>query len=690
MSWQILLRYDGIKAFDFRDQVDTSMGSPGSSTFESITLDSTSARYKNSIGHSEGLYNAWFNMTDISRVAFVNGSSSSTNPILHSQYLIYDLVETTGIKSTNTVLQDLNTFQKNNSNLHDNDNFATQPSVVNHTASFSGLLVDSSGEDFHINTNTGILPDKFTFMGINRGANNDIQALCAYAGTLQPSDYYSDFTQAVPGQTKGTGWSSNSPSETFWSYWGSDFDFNSETERIGLLRTTTPGVAEVPDVTEVTMSDSDMYNGPVYLMAYGQMPTIDISSASASLTTLQIDQSMANITYTASEDVIEWSVSPQLPSGLSISSSGTITGTPTIVQPKRDYRISGLGTSGLLGYYTQQFRVIDTTISSAIDNSITVDTIDTLLELDISTTTIQAINTKTVMNNVSVSVSDIIDKTAPNLNNKRRSVFKAVFQASQNAAVNKFKVSKDEVGLNITKPTVIVAKPNTAVNLKDIETTEAVYVPIYEPGETATFTDVGGVDQTVIITVVDNTDNNTSYTATLDGLPTNVTYYDNESYVIAGAQFIFGSVTTEGDIDGNICFMEGEKVLLRSQWINIEDIKPGDTLNSGYTVKHVIRTLCCDDMVLIKRGAVEENLPFKDTYITKHHKLFYHNRLLTAESIINGTDIIIHSLKQPVRVYNILLESYDFMCVNGIHVETLHPNNVNAQMRDTEYKIKLY
>lgn len=80
-------------------------------------------------------------------------------------------------------------------------------------------------------------------MGINRDSDNDIQALCAYSGTLLTG--------------KGDAWRNQSPTNTFWSYWGNDFHSSSITQRIGASLQTAPGV-----------STGASWTGSVYLMAY--------------------------------------------------------------------------------------------------------------------------------------------------------------------------------------------------------------------------------------------------------------------------------------------------------------------------------------------------------------------------------------------------------------------------------------
>ena len=230
------MRYTGKKlsstqwtSTTFQD-LRVSMGSPGTAAFMSMTSTSTSASSRTTIGNNQGLYSAFFTQTNITKIALVDGSSSSTNPTTHTNYLIYDLVESSGSESINDILKRLDIYQRDAPFFHNNDTVWGTPSVRNHTAGingYSGLLSASGGTAFL--SNNGTVPGRFCVMGINRDSDNDIQALCAFSGNLNTG--------------KGDSWRNQNPSQTFWSFWGHDFYRDSKTiERIGASLQTAPGI----------------------------------------------------------------------------------------------------------------------------------------------------------------------------------------------------------------------------------------------------------------------------------------------------------------------------------------------------------------------------------------------------------------------------------------------------------------
>lgn len=245
-TWEVLMMFSGKKT----GGVESSMGSPGTSTFMTMNENSTGASSRTNIGDGVGLYSAFFNKTNITKIAFIDGSGG-LDPTSNTNYLIYDLVESTNNETINDILKRLDIYQKDTPPFHGNDSVWGTPSVINHTAGvngYSGLLSSSGGVGFKTTTSgmpSGIsqIPDKFVVMGINRDSDNDIQALSAFWGNLNIS--------------KGDSWRGSDPYQTFWSYWGHDFHSNSQTQRIGSSYQTTPGVAV-----------GAAWTGDVYLVAF--------------------------------------------------------------------------------------------------------------------------------------------------------------------------------------------------------------------------------------------------------------------------------------------------------------------------------------------------------------------------------------------------------------------------------------
>jgi len=258
-GWEVSMLVSGKKAAPVSAR-QTALGSPGTAAFVNISAANTGANSRSNFGNGEGLYSAFFNQSNITKVAFVDGSSTSLDPTQHTNYLIYDLVESTGSESIHQILKRLDEYQRTASLFHGNDTVWGANSVLNHTAGYSGTLSASGGTGFRTTT-AGMasalpqIPDRFALMGINREADNDIQAIAAYWGNLGVTSGKSDV------------WRGDNPYQTFWSYWGHDFHANSQTQRIGSSLQTNPGVAT-----------GAAWTGDVYFMTYTLVQNVSFDS----------------------------------------------------------------------------------------------------------------------------------------------------------------------------------------------------------------------------------------------------------------------------------------------------------------------------------------------------------------------------------------------------------------------------
>lgn len=257
-GWQILMMYTGKKTTAANwisagfTSTRLSMGSPGVSAFATASIGATSSNAisRTKIGDGQGVYQAFFTQKNITKVAFIDGSGT-TEPTTNTNYLVYNLVESTGNESIYDILKRLDEYQRTSTSFSANDTVWGTASVRFHTAGltgYSGLIAATGGTGFRDNSLSGTgnapkYPDKFVVLGINRDSDNDIQALCAFSGNLNLG--------------KADSWRNENPLETFWSYWGNDFHTNSQTQRPSGSLQTAPGVAT-----------GAFWTQSVYLLAY--------------------------------------------------------------------------------------------------------------------------------------------------------------------------------------------------------------------------------------------------------------------------------------------------------------------------------------------------------------------------------------------------------------------------------------
>jgi VCBS repeat-containing protein len=131
----------------------------------------------------------------------------------------------------------------------------------------------------------------------------------------------------------------------------------------------------------------------------------------------------------------------------------------------------------------------------------------------------------------------------------------------------------------------------------------------------------------------------------------------------------------------NICFKAGTKIVTDQGIVNIERITEQNSIR-GKKVLLVSQTTNIDDyMVKIEKGALYENVPNADTWLTGEHKVFFNKEMIKSKSLVNGQTIVRENKISEV-VYNILLEGENSgkMIANGMISETLSPKSVMVQL----------
>ena len=125
---------------------------------------------------------------------------------------------------------------------------------------------------------------------------------------------------------------------------------------------------------------------------------------------------------------------------------------------------------------------------------------------------------------------------------------------------------------------------------------------------------------------------------------------------------------------GSICFLGSERVLTDQGQIRFDKLTTRHTIN-GYKITRVTSTYNADDyLVYIREGALGNNVPNKNTYISKNHGIIINNYLVRVKTIINGNTVI-RAYRDPELIYNVLTEVQTIMYVNNIPCETLNPKD---------------
>jgi hypothetical protein len=182
---------------------------------------------------------------------------------------------------------------------------------------------------------------------------------------------------------------------------------------------------------------------------------------------------------------------------------------------------------------------------------------------------------------------------------------------------------------------------------------------------------------------------------------------------IAGTAITFGGVST---INGNlfiqntdrgtnvtfaansivnaptVCYLKGTKVLTDGGYVAVEDLSVGDKV---ITHGNIVDNLNVDKYdksktksvlwtgnfkpselneyslpICVKAGAISENVPFEDLYVSPGHRIVVDGKLVLATELINGSTVFQVDSLDSVEYYHFELESHLAVLVNGVASES--------------------
>jgi hypothetical protein len=155
-------------------------------------------------------------------------------------------------------------------------------------------------------------------------------------------------------------------------------------------------------------------------------------------------------------------------------------------------------------------------------------------------------------------------------------------------------------------------------------------------------------------------------------MSTSITVYNSGSYHISTI-----TLTIEPSSNVPICFPAGTPVLTDQGEIPIEMIDPKKHTIDSKPIVAITKTVPLYPYVIcIEKNSLGDHLPSRRTFISKDHKVLYQQKLIPSEQLPNAIKV---NYSGQV-LYNVLLKDYSTMKVNGLTVETLHPNNTLAKI----------
>ena len=136
-----------------------------------------------------------------------------------------------------------------------------------------------------------------------------------------------------------------------------------------------------------------------------------------------------------------------------------------------------------------------------------------------------------------------------------------------------------------------------------------------------------------------------------------------------------------------VCFLAGTMIATPEGEAAIETLKAGDLVLTSdgaarpvrWLARQTVSTLFADPLkvmpVLVRAGALGENLPLRDLFVSPDHALMIDGVLVQAGALVNDGSILRHAAMPRTFVYyHVELEDHSLVLAEGVPAETFIDN----------------
>ena len=136
----------------------------------------------------------------------------------------------------------------------------------------------------------------------------------------------------------------------------------------------------------------------------------------------------------------------------------------------------------------------------------------------------------------------------------------------------------------------------------------------------------------------------------------------------------------------NICFPRGTPIQTDQGGVHIDRLNPARHTINNQPILHITQTVSLDKyLISFEPHALMRNVPHTKTLMSKDHKIMFEGRLVPAERFLNYSEKVKKVKYTGEILYNVLLDTYATIQVNGLICETLHPDNSIALLYKNKF-----
>ncbi len=167
---------------------------------------------------------------------------------------------------------------------------------------------------------------------------------------------------------------------------------------------------------------------------------------------------------------------------------------------------------------------------------------------------------------------------------------------------------------------------------------------------------------------------------------------DSENY--SGIAWAAQNDGTGGTDIAPVCFCRGTMILTADGEVPVEELAVGDrvvTLSGaekpivwiGIGRDLVTRANKLARPIMVRQGALADNVPHSDLYLTHGHALYLDGVLIPVENLVNHRSIVWDESARVVEYYHIELEDHDVVLAEGAAAETYYDADNRALFHNT-------
>ena len=136
-----------------------------------------------------------------------------------------------------------------------------------------------------------------------------------------------------------------------------------------------------------------------------------------------------------------------------------------------------------------------------------------------------------------------------------------------------------------------------------------------------------------------------------------------------------GNITISYVVPNVICFVANTMIRTDQGDVPIQLIKSKRHTIHGSPVVGITKTIHNEkELVLFEKNALGDNVPNRETIMSRKHKIIVRGKYVKAECMINDSTIRLVPYDETL-MYNIVMHTHNVVRANNIKAETLHPRN---------------